>query len=357
MVSGVIDEPFGSEILALDSPDFQVEYPFIYRKELIPADWLAVLDPTWRAGTIPGRKIRLFELRDVFVAFEGLVFNKDLDVYRTSVTGHSPAEIELSVGRIRDRMQDGSLPVHLGRAVLCSKRGATNYGHFIVEMLPKAFLVRQHFPNTPLYYIVPGDRARLGDVIMDSFQMLGIDGQYLVRCSQEPAFFEEVILVDGLTQHGQYMSPVVVECLDCLASMVVPEPGERIYVSRRSAHFRKLRNEDELAPIFKEYGYRVIDPGVLPFRAQIAAFRGARSIIGVDGAGMTNICFAPPGAMVTCLTPATMPETFYWFLCTHKRHRFRDIRCAEIDAGLPGWPSWTSDIAVDATEMADWLHA
>ncbi len=356
MASAVVDEPIGSEILALNSPDFLVEYPFIHRKELIPAEWLAVLDPTWRAGTISGRKIRLFELRDVFVAFEGLVFNKDLDVYRASVTGHSPAEIELSVGRIRERMRDGSLPVHLGRAVLCSKRGATNYGHFLVEMLPKAFLVGQRFHNTTFHYIVPGDRGRLGNAITESFRMLGIDGGHLVKCSQEPAFFEEVILVDGLTQHGQYMSPVVVECFDHLASMIEPEPGDRIYVSRRSAHFRKLRNEEELAPVFRECGYRTVDPGVLPFPAQIAAFRGARSIIGVDGAGMANICFAQPGAMVTCLTPASMPETFYWFICTHKRHRFRDIRCAELDAGLPGWPRWTSDIAVDAAEMAGWLR-
>ena len=353
----VIEEPFGSKILTLDSPDFSVAYPFIHRKEMMPADLVALLDLAWTKGRFEGRKIDVYRLRDVFVAFEGLVFDKYLDVYRTSVTGHQPDEIESACHAIRDGMQNGSIPVNLSTAVLCKKRGTYNYGHFLIEMFPKAFLAMKHLPSDRLHYVVGAEDGALGDVIATSLAMLGIPQKRVVRCGREPAFFREIILIDGLTHHGQFMSPAICEGLDHLAAQVEAEPSERIYVSRRTADYRKMRNEDEVTAILAERGYRIVDPGGLSFREQIAVFKGARAIIGVTGAGLTNVAFSQPGATVTCLTPATMPETFYWLLATLRRHRFRDVRCEELGGQPPGFPSSSGDIRIDPDELRHWLDA
>jgi capsular polysaccharide biosynthesis protein len=355
MASRVIEEPAGACIQTVESPGFQADPPFMVREELLPANWRRLLDAVWEQGWFPPRPVRFLRLRDVFVVFEGLVFDKYGDVYRASVTGHSPAEIEAAAAQLRDAQRRGAVAVELAPAVLLKKRGANNYGHYLIEMLPKAHLARTRLGLADLRYVVADEGGRLGASIADSCAMLGIAPDRLVRCGHGPVFFREVIVVDGLTEHGRYMSPLVMECADALAAGVPPEGAERIYVTRRSAAYRRLANEAALAPLLQRHGYATVDPGAISFRAQVAAFRAARRVIGVDGAGMTNIVFAPPGAVVTCLTPGTMPEAFYWFLCLHRGHAFRDVRLPEQGGEPPGFPPWCGDLAPEPEEFERWL--
>ncbi len=341
------DEPIGTKFLSLNSPDYSVEYPAIEHRELIPADLLRLLDSIWNTGQFTARKIEFLRLRDVFVAFEGLVFNKDLSIYQASITDHLPEEIETARRTIRERMADGSMPVHLGPAVLCKKRGTHNYGHFLIEMLPKAYLARRHLSGENLAYVIGAEGGGLGAVMRDALAMLDIPESAIMRRDRQPSFFRELIVINGLTQHSRFMSPLVFECLGQLAGRVAAAEGERLYVSRGSALFRKLLNEDELTPILTERGYEIVDPGRLSLAEQIAKFKGARSIIGITGAGLTNVVFSRPGATMTCLTPATMPETFFWFLATLKNHRFLDVRLPEQGGEPPGYPRSAGNIRIE----------
>lgn len=41
---------------------------------------------------------------------------------------------------------------------------------------------------------------------------------------------------------------------------------------------------------------------------------------------MSNIVFCRPGARVTVRSPGTYPDTFFWFIATHRRLDFFDLR-------------------------------
>jgi capsular polysaccharide biosynthesis protein len=340
-------EPFGAKLLSVPSPAFAAKYPAIQHKELISSKLAAFLETIWTIGEFPARSIDFYRLRKVFVGFEGLVFDRELNVHPASVAGHAPDEIATARRQIGERMADGSLPVHLRPSVLCKKRGTHNYGHFLVEMLSKAFLAKRHLRTQDLHYVVGAEAGALGAVMRDALSMIEIEERQTIRCDRQPAFFSELILIDGLTEHGRFVSPLVFDCLERLAAMVPADGNDRIYVSRASAKFRKLSNEDELVPLLQDQGYAIVDPGLLSLRRQIAMFKSARSIIGVTGAALTNIVFSYPGASVTCLTPATMPETFFWFLSTLKDHRFLDVRLAEAGGEPPGFPSWAGNIRIE----------
>ena len=49
-------------------------------------------------------------------------------------------------------------------------------------------------------------------------------------------------------------------------------------------------------------GFERVVPGEMTVAAQIAAFSAARVIVAAHGAGLTNMIFTPPGAVIVDIT-------------------------------------------------------
>jgi hypothetical protein len=64
-----------------------------------------------------------------------------------------------------------------------------------------------------------------------------------------------------------------------------------IYISRNRARLRRLINEYSLIKILKSKGFSIIAAEKLSFRQQIETFLNAKFILGVHGAGFTNLIF------------------------------------------------------------------
>ncbi|OOZ42729.1 glycosyltransferase family 61 protein [Solemya elarraichensis gill symbiont] len=73
-------------------------------------------------------------------------------------------------------------------------------------------------------------------------------------------------------------------------------PTDRIYVCREDTKNRRFVNEQEIAAVFEEFGFKKILAGKLSFEEQIRTFNNAQYIAGIHGAGLTNILFSSPGA-------------------------------------------------------------
>jgi capsular polysaccharide biosynthesis protein len=71
-----------------------------------------------------------------------------------------------------------------------------------------------------------------------------------------------------------------------------------IYVSRRDARWRHVANEDELYARLQPLGFRMIVPGRLSVAEQIGHFSGAKIVVCVHGAALTNMIFTPADASI-----------------------------------------------------------
>lgn len=89
----------------------------------------------------------------------------------------------------------------------------------------------------------------------------------------------------------------------------------RIYVSRRDTTGRRLLNEDEVSGYLGKLGFETVVLGGLPFREQVEIFASAEMVVGVHGAGMTNLAFCSPGTRILELLPAWYPNPIYCQLC------------------------------------------
>jgi capsular polysaccharide biosynthesis protein len=346
MSFAIIPLPADAEILTLDSPGYAARPPVVHHDDLIPPLVRQAMQPAWMTSHFHPRPVRVLQLHDVWVVNDGLVFTADgSGLYAETITQHLPASIEAAHAAVLAALGDPSSVDDGGPAVLCKKPGAGNYGHWILEMLPKAHLVARRLGDIDARFIVADIGGPLRVNMLASLGLLGMNADRILFADNRPRRFRDLIVVDGLTEHGCYMSPLVMETADALAACVAPARSRKLLVSRQSVGSRCIRDEDVLLARAPAYGYTPVDTLNLPLVDQIALFKGASVIVGVMGAALTNLAFAAAGSRVVAIAPAGMPDTFFWFIATLRGLDYTEIRCAPTGP-VRGNAPWDTDVVL-----------
>lgn len=340
----------GEVFHTVESPGFLMPPPVVWHPDRIPPDALAAMQVSWCRDWFPPQPVRLCLLEDVFVAAEGLVFTAALHVVQASVKEHPPAKVALARAAIHEALKTGDMPRLRGEAVLCRKPGTRNYGHWLAEMLPRAWLAARHLPHPPRI-LVQAVADPLRTVMRDTLALLGIGADRVLEAGPAPLRVDRLILVDGLTEHGLHMSPLVIDCLDALAAGIAPRGGPRLLVSRGPMASRRFVDEAGVLGQAAGAGFSVLDPASVPFHAQVAAFKAAGRVVGAMGAALANLLFAPAGADALIAAPAAMPDTFFWFIGGHRGLRAVDVRCRQEGPQL-GPASWDRSIELGQDDRA-----
>lgn len=319
------------EILLHDqSPAFPAPFPKVINQDLIPVDAVQAMTPGWVSGIHASRTVNVVTLFDVYMTGEGLVFDVDGNVVSESVTQYTDADVE----RARERvLATKDLPPEWSKAILLRKRGDGNYGHWFVETLPKLWVAQTCTEIDAC--VIPKRDGPMRAVMESGLFLSGFHRRIIEHSDNDVMLFKQLVFVDGLTVHGTYMSPLVFLKTDEIAPK--REQTRKIFVSRSGAP-RDLANESSVFASLAPYGFEKVHPGNMTLQQQIDTFASASHIVGVMGAGLTNIMFCSPGAKVINLAPATFPDTFFYFIATHRRLDYTEIRGLNVD-GSTGWDS------------------
>jgi capsular polysaccharide biosynthesis protein len=336
--------------LDLLSPAFSIAQPMLRHADLIPDASMRAMRATWCSGTFQERGIGVFLIENAYVAEEGLVFDEHGRLFEETRTQHSQDQIERGRAATLEAVQCFTPPLP-GTFVLCKKPGARNYGHWLAEMLPRACVLCADKQLSERFgYIIQDNQGQLGRVIDESLGLLRIEHGALVRTDDRPLCFEQLLIVHELTNHGTFMSPLVVNCLETLTRSIKGFGHEKLYVQRHGVPSRRFANEDEIEARALANGFTLFDPAGLSFIEQVAAFKDARHVVGVMGAALSNVVFAPRGATVVTLAPASMPDTFFWFLAGLKGHAYLEVRCRQVGP-IRGVTAWDTDLVLEPGDL------
>jgi capsular polysaccharide biosynthesis protein len=209
--------------------------------------------------------------------------------------------------------------------VLSKKNGVGVYGHWLLEMLPRAMLAKASLQEAPGRYIVESPSDGITRVIRESTRMAGIGP--LLWTDRSPTFHENLVLVNGVCEDGAYISPLAFAAVATLAQPVKAAREGRLFVTRRNN--RTFTDLFRIEDAIRRLGFKVVDPSGMSFREQVCCFKGARVVAGVLGSAMTNLVFTPPGALVINFAPARIPDVFFWLICQLGGHRYHEVRCEQ----------------------------
>lgn len=129
----------------------------------------------------------------------------------------------------------------------------------------------------------------------------------------------------------------------------------RIYVSREDAEHRKVRNEAAIINRFEQLGFTIVTPGRHSFEDQVRLFSKAEIVVGVHGAGMTNLLWTKPGATVLEIMPERLDDAGYRFLCNLKGHRHQVMLAEHFVHDR--WGDAFGDAAIDEAVLFNALKA
>ena len=79
--------------------------------------------------------------------------------------------------------------------------------------------------------------------------------------------------------------------------------NDRVYISRNKSNKRKIINEKSIIRVLKKYNFKIIYMEKLRLEQQIKVISSSKYIIGLHGAGLTNIIWMKPNSTLIELRP------------------------------------------------------
>jgi hypothetical protein len=118
----------------------------------------------------------------------------------------------------------------------------------------------------------------------------------------------------------------------------------RLYIARTDASRRRMVAEDELVRMLAARGFHIVTPGTLSFVEQVRLFAGANVVVGLHGAGLTNIVFCRPGTLVYEILPAHYTNACFCNLAYNCGLRYWADAFESEGEGLPVLRDWNVDL-------------
>lgn len=319
---------------------------------IVGADWICASIETAAQAIVEPPPCGIAVIEDATVCGEGIVCKKTPQGIFAAAESLALAATPRSILPLR-RSADGSLSVdgRFGRNRL--PEGPTyaflrqvsdnNYGHWLIESLPKIGILADHFDLARLTFIITRHRVTrkaypMRKIYYDTLAGFGIAPEQIVESDREAISVPRLLYPLPMTQHPWVKAPRAIAILEALRDRLAPAAHgpRRLYVSRAHAPKRHLVNEAEIVAILKDHDVTVVYPERLSFVEQVRLFANAELVMGNYGANLTNAVFAPRGVTLFAITAPGMSDDFFWDLANLKGGRYFSLHGepAGADAGM-----------------------
>ena len=165
-----------------------------------------------------------------------------------------------------------------------------NYSHWIHDGLLRLHGVRPHLP-AGVKYLVPSPLLQFQ---RETLYMLGLHDDQLITFPGDSVWECERLWFASLPPAGAEVREAVLWLREQLMASTTTDAGEpdrRLYLSRRAAGHARVVNEEELAPVFAEHGFDIIQPELMSVVEQVGLFAQAQAIVSPSSAALINLLF------------------------------------------------------------------
>jgi len=192
---------------------------------------------------------------------------------------------------------------------------AENFGHWMIDCIPRIITLEIAYPFRPIVFLMPEDsnefqRETLSIVLPPHFSVEYLDPNLWVRPERlfwaSPASGVENFMLPPL-----YFQSIRSRIFARYGLPTVHQMTKRIYLSRRRAKHRRIKNEAALLELLSEYGFEGVDLETLPFRRQVELFHQCEILVAPHGAGVCTSIFSGPISIVVLYATQSPPNYFH----------------------------------------------
>lgn len=174
----------------------------------------------------------------------------------------------------------------INKAVSFRDTGEYNYFHFFNDVLLKYYFLKNNITDLEEYQFIVSKKLYEREYFQYFLKNTSV-GKYnwILQDVNDYIEVKEAIYCKPYTHDIKLYKELLSEL------NISPKGNRKIYITRPSSSLRFISNETELTLILLENGFEIIDPSELNFEQQISVFSQADWIIGVHGAGLSNMIF------------------------------------------------------------------
>jgi capsular polysaccharide biosynthesis protein len=332
-----------------------------------------ICDPFLMDDPLPECIQRHPKLNQIFQLVNGLGFHSQhlVTISNAMVKGHrgmiSFGENNSYIAETHWRVSNVYChPIYLNEWPLCQTRklkgdwyclmgrNGSQYFHWFWDELPRLHSALPHLPAGTRFLIA----EEICDFQKDSLKALGVLPEHCLFQNHNTESKVERLWFPTASGHSEQaaVSPVIAKLLSkAFVSKLGShnsKAGRRIFISRASAHHRKLINENELTAHVAKLGFDIVYAEKLKFSEQVKLFSECAVVLAQHGAGLTNILFVPEHCKVLEIHGPRVTRIHYWMMT---RALGLDYECFVGTDVADSVDESEPDFEVDMPEFKKWL--
>jgi len=249
-------------------------------------------------------------------------------------------------------------PIRFEKAASLIQVFTIQYYHFTTEVLGRLIILLPYLHKYPeMKLIVPRDKSKTG-FVSSFLSYFNLSEERLVYYETQKSKYLEVFRIEELyyaywgsvhTKMGEELhcitpKPVLLEIHNFFKPEVWPERTKIILVSRKSTNLRRWKSteEDDFFAYLQSIAgtrFEVVEfQGSESVSDMIALFRTAFLVVGVHGAGLSNVMFSQPGTHVIEFGFTTPLALHFTHLSIALGHHHVRVGC------IPGEKGFSTDV-------------
>ncbi|MCT6843064.1 MAG: glycosyltransferase family 61 protein [Commensalibacter sp.] len=294
----------------------------------------------------PAETIYRYHLKDITLDVYHMVYFKQNRVITNSnyyLSENLLNSIHIQSDKLIDARDQGAV-------FCCSDHWENNYFHWMMHAIPAYYAAMQSGIKAKFLLPYPLMLWR-----KRSLELLGLDLSMCYPIEKEKQYrFSEFYYFDYLSQKFGYSCSKLSEQAyvkmkqNAVVSIQSIAKYDKIYISRVNKNNRHLPNEEKLVEALEKRGYFILNPELYSLDEQIMLFHYAKIVVGLLGAGLSNIVFCQKDTLIYELIPSHHINPCFLVLSLQSGLRYwADKFDSGVDHGAPDHLSaWEKPIDV-----------
>lgn len=232
-------------------------------------------------------------------------------VYEAVVVAQQPDKVLLDYSRFNTR--------EIEAGIFLSGLGASAFGHWLPEFLPKLQFLQQHpdFEHLPIIVDAGMPQSHFDHLrrfVSNPLLQLQANESFLCKrllVSPSPTFFPFELLTNDIPVHEMPgLSLRALRFLRAGESYEIKKPRHRrIFLARKNMKWRRLLNEEEIAATLLNLSFETVYLEEMTVSEQIDLVRQAQWIVAPNGSALLNLIFADTSTKLLVLS---QPNLHNW---------------------------------------------
>lgn len=201
-----------------------------------------------------------------------------------------------------------------GENILLSLDSGSNYFHWMLQILPRIFLLQQHSIDWKSINKILIPQIR-GNFISETLQLLDVPLDKIIQQESGNCYaFKNLYIPSKPNNHIHFQSWSIQLIRDLFLPKCKKSKHKKILILRRKTSKRNIENESQVVKKLKTFGFEAFYLEDLTVLDQASLFHGASHIVSTHGAALSNLCFCDPHTKVIELFNPFHFHCLYWSL-------------------------------------------